>query len=84
MVNYLLTKDGAEIDLIIDRPGETTLCIEIKSSEKVVESDLRNLIRLGIDIPKSKLFCLSREPRRKQIQNVLCMEWTEGISEIFQ
>ena len=81
---YLLTKDGAEIDLIVDRPGETTLCIEIKSSKRIMESDVKNLIRLGTDIPKSELFCLSRDPGRKQIQNVLCMEWREGISEIFQ
>ena len=81
---YLMTKDGGEIDLILDRPGNTTLCIEIKSSERVTESDLRNLIRLGSDIPKSTLYCLSRDPGKKQIQNVLCMEWQEGLSEIFQ
>ena len=81
---YLLTKDRAEIDLIIDRPGETTLCIEIKSSDKVTESDVRNLIRLGTDIPKSKLYCFSRDPIKKQIQNVSCMEWQKGISEIFK
>ena len=62
---YLLTKDGAEIDLIIDRPGESTLCIEIKSSEQITESNVRSLIRLGSDIPKSKLYCLSRDPIRK-------------------
>ena len=81
---YLLTKDGAEIDLIVDRPGEGTLCMEIKSSDRITESDVRNLIRLGSDIPKSKLYCLSRDSRRKQIQNVLCLEWREGIKEIFQ
>ncbi|MCZ0932558.1 MAG: AAA family ATPase [Oligoflexia bacterium] len=81
---YLLTKDGAEIDLIIDRPGETTLCIKIKSSARVTESDVRNLIQLGADIPKSNLYCFSRDTVRKRIQNVLCLEWQKGISEIFQ
>lgn len=81
---YLLTKDGAEIDLIVDRPGETALCMEIKSSDRITENDVRNLIRLGSDIPKSKLYCLSRDSKRKQIQNVLCLEWREGIKEIFQ
>ena len=80
---YLLTKDRAEIDLIIDRPGQTTLCIEIKSSDSITEGDMRNLIRLGTDIPQSKLYCLSRDPRRRRIQNVLCMEWQEGLKEIF-
>ena len=81
---YLLTKDGAEIDLIIDRPGESTLCIEIKSSDRITESDVRNLIYLGADVPKSDLYCFSRDPVRKQIQNVLCLEWQKGISKIFQ
>lgn len=81
---YLLTKDGGEIDLILDRPGKTTLCIEIKSSEKVTEKDLRNLIRLGGDIPQSTLYCLSRDSVRKRIQNVLCMKWQEGLKEIFK
>ena len=81
---YLLTKDGAEIDLIIERPGDQTLCIEIKSTENIRESDLKNLIHLGADMPQSKLYCLSRDPIRKQIKNVLCMEWQEGIREIFQ
>ena len=81
---YLLTKDGAEIDLIIDRPGESTLCIEIKSSDRVTEMDIRNLISLGSDVPKSDLYCFSRDPIRKQIQNVLCLEWQKGIREIFQ
>ena len=81
---YLLTKDGAEIDLILDRPGKTTLCIEIKSSERVTESDVRNFIRLGTDIPKSTLYCLSRDPGRKRIQNVLCMEWQKDLARFFK
>ncbi len=82
--SYLLTKDGAEIDLIIDRPGQNTLCIEIKSSDKVTERDLKNLSRLGEDISGSILYCLSRDPRKKRIGKVRCFEWSEGIQDIFQ
>ena len=81
---YLLTKEGREIDLIIDRPGETTVCIEIKSSDKVIKSNIQNLIRLGSDIKNSELYCFSRDPIKKQIQNTLCLEWKEGINHIFQ
>lgn len=79
--SYLLTKDGTEIDFIIDRPGERTVCIEIKSSGRVTEGDVRNLIRLGADIPHSVLYCFSQDPRRKKIQNVMCLE---GVREIFE
>ena len=81
--SYLLTKDGAEIDLIIDRPGQSPLCIEIKSSDKVTDRDLKNLSRLGEDIPGSTLYCLSRDSRKKRIGNVRCFEWSEGIQNIF-
>ena len=83
-VFYLLTKEGAEIDLILERPGKTTLCIEIKSSENVRKEDLRSLIKLGFDIPQSTLYCLSREITRKKIGNVLCLHWQEGLKKIFQ
>ena len=80
---YLLTKDGAEIDLIVERPGRTTLCIEIKSSDRITKEAVRNLTRLGADIPNSELFCFSRDPQKKKIQNVLCVEWREGLKALF-
>ncbi len=82
--SYLLTKDGAEIDLIIDRPSQKTICIEIKSSSVITKYDVQNLNRIGKDIPNSKLYCFSRDPQKKKIQNTICMEWKEGLREIFK
>ena len=81
---YLLTKDGAKIDLIINRPSQKTICIEIKSSSTITKHDMQNLSRIGRDVPNSKLYCLSRDPQKKKIQNTLCMEWQEGLKEIFK
>ncbi len=80
---YLKTKDGSEIDLIIDS-ARKTLCVEIKSNKKVSGSDIRHLVNLGKDIPRSKLFCLSRERQKKIINKVSCMEWREGIKELLK
>ena len=82
--SYILTKDRAEIDLIVDRPGQKTLCIEIKSSSFIKKEDVRNLSRLGSDIPNSLLYCLSKDPHEKKIQNVHCMEWQTGLKKIFK
>ena len=82
--SYILTKDRVEIDLIVDRPGKKTLCIEIKSSSFITKGDVRNLNRLGPDIPNSLLYCLSRDPHEKKIQNVHCMEWQTGLKKIFK
>ena len=82
--SYILTKDRAEIDLIVDRPGQKTLCIEIKSSSFITKGDVRNLNHLGSDIPNTLLYCLSRDPHEKKIQNVHCMEWQTGLKKIFK
>ena len=82
--SYLLTKDGAEIDLIVDRPGQKTLCVEIKSTELITEDNVRGLNRIGPDIPNSKLYLLSKDPERKKIQNTHCVEWQTGLKEIFK
>ena len=79
---YLLTKDGAEIDLIIDRPGAPTALVEIKSSERVDEGDTRILERFLPDFKKAELFCLSRDPHRKKIGNVQVLPWKDGIQAV--
>lgn len=79
---YLRTKDQAEIDLILDRPGMPTALIEIKSSEKVDERDTRSLEIFLKTFKEAEGFCLSRDPYRKKIGNVLALPWQEGIEKL--
>ncbi|MDE0152004.1 MAG: AAA family ATPase [Bdellovibrionales bacterium] len=81
---YLRTKDGAEIDLIVERPGQKTICIEIKSSDRITQHDVKVLNTLGQSIPNSILYCLSRDVQKKKIQNTYCLEWQEGLKKIFR
>ena len=81
--SYFLTKNGVEIDLIISCPNQT-LCIEIKSKDKIQADDIKALNDVGQDIPKSKLYCLSRDPEKKKIKNALCLHWQEGLKTIFK
>ncbi len=80
---YLLTKDHAKIDLIIERPGLPTALVEIKSSEQVDERDTRTLERFLPDFKKAELFCLSRDPHLKEIGNVHAMPWKDGIQNLY-
>lgn len=50
---YIKTKDDVEVDLVVERPGEKTLCIEIKSSETVREEKLSAFRNLAKDIENS-------------------------------
>ncbi|MBM4316439.1 MAG: ATP-binding protein [Deltaproteobacteria bacterium] len=80
--SYLLTKDGAEIDLIVDRPGKPLCLIEIKSKDRVDERDIKNLSHFQGDFKKADFFLLSNDPNTKRIASVQALPWREGILEI--
>lgn len=82
-MSYLQTKENAEIDLILDRPKATVILIEIKSTEKVDEIEVRKFERLSSSFKNSKRYYLSRDPNRQQIGSVLCMDWKKGLEELF-
>ncbi len=81
-LSYLRTKDGVEIDLVIERPGLKRALVEIKSTERVTEDDIRSLAGLGKDVANSEAFCLSRDPTPKKIGMVACFPWQQGLIEI--
>ena len=80
--SYLRTKDGAEIDLIIERPSAPVALVEIKSSDRVDERDTKPLERLAADFPDSEAICLSRDPVAKKIGSVRALPWQEGLKEL--
>lgn len=82
--SYLRTAGGAEIDLIIDRPGLSTVLVEIKSSTVIEKSDIKTLASFYSDFDHPLALCLSRDPVKKIIEQVLCIHWREGIKELFE
>ena len=78
---YLSTPD-AEIDLVIDRPGRPIALVEIKSSSRTDERDVRTLARFQKDFPRSEAFCLSLDPKPKRIGRVKLLPWDAGLIEI--
>jgi len=82
--SYLRTKDGLEIDLIIERPGLTTLLIEIKSKTKVTLDDIKSLELLGYDIdPKAQKILISNDPLERTIKNTKITHWKQFFLELF-
>jgi hypothetical protein len=76
------TKDNAEIDLVVERPGAPTALVEIKSTQQVDDRDTRSLEKFAADIPKSEAFILSTDPVAKQIGNVKGFPWQQGQKEL--
>jgi len=81
--SYLKTKDDAEIDLVIERPGQMTIFLEIKSSSNVRPQHLRNLIQLSRDFGECEAICLSLDPYARDIDGVKILPWQQGLKQIF-
>ena len=80
----MLTKDHAEIDLIVERPGKTTLLIEIKSSDNIDDRAVKTLKQFINDISKSEALVLSKDKKSKLIDGIQCYYWQDGINKIFK
>lgn len=81
-LSYLRTGAGAEIDLVIERPGQSEALIEIKSSQRVDERDIRGLARFQRDFVDPLSLCISRDPTRMRIDSVLCVHWLDAFVEL--
>jgi uncharacterized protein len=80
--SYLRTKDDAEIDLVIERPGMPVAILEIKSTPQVRERDVAPLARFVPAFGSCEAFCLTRDPHPKKIGNVWCLPWQEGLEKL--
>lgn len=81
-LSYLATQGGLEIDLIIERPGEKTALIEIKSSENVTDKHLRHIEKLAREFKDFETFCLCREKQARRVGKVRVLPWKNGIKEL--
>ena len=81
--SYLCTKDGAEIDLVVERAREPLLLIEIKSTASLHREDLSQFIKLSRDFPGAESYCLSNDRTRQKIEHVECLPWQEGLQAFF-
>ncbi len=77
--SYLATQGGLEIDLVVERPGQKTVLVEIKSTSELREDHLRNLQALAKEFPEFDAICICREKVARQMGNVKVYPWDEGI-----
>jgi len=81
--SFIRTVGDVEVDLVIERPGERLLCIEIKSSDKIAQEDIASFSRLTKDIHDCEAIVLSQDIFMKKYGHVTCMPWKEGIAHYF-
>ncbi len=82
-LSYLRTKDGLEIDLILQK-GLQKIFIEIKSTDKVLSEDLKHLKSIKKIFPKAMYIVLSLDKIKRKEGGVMVFPWQEGIKHIFK
>ena len=81
--SYLKTKDDAEIDLVVERPGLPLLFIEIKSSQQVQPEHLRTLKKISSDFGDCEAICLSCDAYAKNLDGIHIFPWKQGVQKYF-
>lgn len=79
-IYFWRTSTGQEVDFIL---GEKDLAIEIKSSKKVHEGDVRTLMALKEDGPVKKCVVVCLEPEAKILQGVEILPWRIFIERLW-
>ena len=82
--SYLRTKDDAEVDLVVERPGQPVLFIEIKSRAQVKRESMSTFINLTKDFGKCEAVCFSNDPYEKVIEGIKVLHWKNGIRKYFK
>jgi len=81
--SYYQTKEGHEVDLVIERPGEPLLLVEIKSKARVTARDCAVLERLGPEIDKkAHHLLLSQDTATQQFGKTTARHWQNFIREL--
>ncbi len=81
--SYLQTKEGAEVDLVVERPGLPYLFIEIKSNTNVREEQLSAFKKLAEDFKNCEAVCFSKDPYPKRFEHISVLPWQHGIIQYF-
>lgn len=81
--SYIHTKDDVEIDLVVERPGQPLLLIEIKSTSNITKDAIASLWHFTKDMPDSEAVCFSNDSLEKKWEHVQAMHWIEGIKRYF-
>ena len=82
-LSFLKTKDGVEIDLIMELSPREKLCIEIKSGEIKSLNDFGSQCSLAREISGSRLIVLSQNKKAMSDEKIQVFPWQEGLKKIF-
>ena len=71
------------VDLIVERPGQKLLFIEIKSTSDITKNAISTFWHLTKDFPDCEAVCFSNDPLEKKWDHVRAIPWIEGLKRYF-
>jgi predicted AAA+ superfamily ATPase len=81
--SYIRTQNDVEVDLVVERPGNKTLFIEIKGGSEIREEKLSSFMHFTKDIEDGEFICISNETLPKKMDHVLVLPWKEALKRYF-
>ncbi|MFC1766155.1 ATP-binding protein [Planctomycetota bacterium] len=81
-LSYVRTYNDREIDLILEKKGQPSILIEIKSSSYVKNEDVASLNALRDQFPGADCYLLSYDDVAQNIDNVHVLHWKEGLRKL--
>ncbi len=82
--SYLKTKDGLEIDLIIQRPKKKDILVEIKSTDSIRIDHIKKIKKISLDWPTPcETQTWSMDPLAQNIEGIRCLPWKQALKKLF-
>ena len=82
--SYCKTKNGLEVDLIVQRPGKKELLVEIKSTEEIRKEHIRTIKNFSKDwVVSHKAELWSLDEQVQTIDGVQCLPWRRALKKLF-
>ena len=82
-LSYLRTKDNAEIDLVVERPGEGHVLLEIKSTQNASAQHGKYLRTFTRELPKSEGWIVSLDEHNRMEGELRFLHWQSALALIF-
>ncbi len=82
-LSYIKTKDGVELDLIIEVSSNRSYCIEIKSGIIKTLDGFSSQFKLSREIPNSEFLILSQNEIPLSNNKIKVLPWRDGIKYLF-
>ena len=78
-VSYYKDESDIEVDLVIEKPGEPVMFVEIKSSSQVDESSIKSMRIIRKDFPDARFQLWSQDKVRRLVDGVEMISWNDGL-----